>query len=149
VAQLSTAEKGQAALLLGMRGPGGGLTGNAQEVLDQAIINRNAEGWLKPGAPMSSRDEFARFVKSPEMKKLFKEKTGREYTGTTDLDKMTHAQVQQLVELAMPETANLRCAYDQVNNAVTQTVSSQLAALLKDGKLPLSEYTSEGITIPR
>ena len=159
--KLTADQKAQAALYATMT-DGDHLTRTGENLLSQAVVNTNAATYLHgptvddkgkkikdDAGPMFSREDFAKFASSGDMAKLYEQKTRKKWTGPTKLDDMSQDQVRQIVELALPQTASLRTIYGEVNGGTPQTVSSQLAGLLKDGKLPDAEYRSEGTTIPR
>ncbi|MDP2340984.1 MAG: hypothetical protein Q8O67_08505 [Deltaproteobacteria bacterium] len=137
--KLSESEKQQASMLLiGQRG--GQLDGELKGILQQSLVNEAAGEWLNPpSGKLSSKDEAQKWVSSPEFKKFYKEKTGADFSGETNLSKMEPARLQQIVELALPATSTMGTIYAEVNRG-DDRLSAQMATLLKEGKLPGASY---------
>ncbi len=154
-AKLSDDEKAQAALYATMT-DGGHLTPSSESLLATSVVNTGAASYLKaanaktaaPAGPLHSRDDFNKWLGTPAFAKWYEQKTGQKWTGGKSVDDLSHDEVQKIVELALPQTKNMRTAYVRLNGGTPQYVSSQLATLLKDGKLAAAEYSSEGTSIP-
>jgi len=95
--------------------------------------------WLEPGGHMASKDAFQGWLSSPDFQSWYKAEAGTEYSGETDLSKMTIADVKALVEMVFPMTQGMRTIYSEVNSR-DHLLSEQMATLLKAGKLPEAEY---------
>ncbi len=139
VDRLNDAEKAQGALLLvGQRG--GKLDGELRSILQQSLVNEAAGQWLTPPqGKLSSKDEAQKWISSPDFKKFYKEKTGNDFNGETDLNKMEPERIQQIVELALPATSTMGTVYARVNRGGDR-LAAQMATLLREGKLPGASY---------
>ena len=137
--KLSDGEKQHAALLLvGQRS--GNLDAGFKGALQQALVNEAAGKWLTPPTgKLSSKDQAQKWIASPEFKKFFKEKTGTDFSGETDLNKMAPARLKEIVELALPATSTIKTAYTQTNGG-SERLSGQMATLLREGKLAGAHY---------
>ena len=136
--KLTDGQKANAALYVGLI-HGGSLHSVLRKEGQQALDNAAFAEWVNGSAPLSSRSAFTTWLASPEFKTFYKDKTGTEYSGKTDVVDMSTDEVQKLVELAAPMTRNMRTIYAQVNRG-QQMLSRQMATFLKEGKLPHSEY---------
>jgi len=157
VGDLSEDEKAQGSLFATLT-DGNQLTKTGENLIATSVVNTGAASFLKAGndkvapptppGPLHSRDDFNKWLGTPEFKKFYQDKTGKEWKGGSKVDDLSQDDVKKIVELALPQTATMLTTYSDVNGG-NQLVSSQLAALLKDGKLPEAEYRSEGTAIPR
>jgi len=112
--------------------------------LQQAITGVTAREWI--GGHLSSPAKFDDWMGSAGFKTWYKEKTGSDYTGETEIDKLSTDQIQELVELALPMVKHMKTAYGQMSTDIT--VGRQMAMLLKDGKLPAAEFLPEPAVAP-
>lgn len=141
VAELSNEEKATTALLLTFA-QSGQIHPILREEGASAVKNLHFDSlksWIEPGGHMASKDAFQGWIGGGDFQTWYQEKTGKEYKGEIDLSKMTVADVQDIVELVFPMTKGMRTIYSQVNRGEHE-LSEQMATLLKEGKLPVSEY---------
>ena len=107
---------------------------------------KEATNWLTTG-PLSSRSKTQAWLKTDEFKTWYEQKAGKPFAGPTTLGEMSTAQLQEIVELAIPLTEYSRTIYSEVNRG-GQLLSHQMANFLRDGKLPPAEYLAEGVLVP-
>ena len=144
LAELSPGERAQAAALVTLSGGGGTRlhTHLASEgvaaVTNQEFGKLSAE-LMGAGGPFSGHQAFGAWLKTDAFTDWYRGKTGGEWGGERDLAKLKLDQVRELVELAFPMVAGKRTIYAEVNRGA-QRLSTQMAELLKEGKLPEAEY---------
>lgn len=114
---------------------------------EQALNNMTVGPWLKAEGKLASREAFKSWIATDEFKTWYADKAGAEFSGSTELAEMTTADVQKIVELAIPATGRMKTIYAQVNRR-DQKLSNQMATMLKEGKLPDAEYKPEPTAVP-
>ncbi|MFC1610609.1 hypothetical protein ACFL6C_06605 [Myxococcota bacterium] len=95
---------------------------------------------------LTSQTAFEEWLQSEKFQTWYQGKTDKPFAGKTKIDEMKTAEIQHIIELAIPATKHMRTAYS--NMQFHSYVSQQMAVLIKDGKLAPAELEGHHVLIP-